>query len=67
MPPKFEHATVWRYEITPTSNATCTVTESFEAPLLELPEIYPGKIEGRRDNLEQACQTTMNNLRAAFE
>jgi hypothetical protein len=43
------------------------VTESFDAPLLELPEIYPGKIEGRRDNLEQACQTTMDNLRAAFK
>ena len=67
VPPKFEHATVWRYDITPTGDATCTVTESFEAPLLELPKIYPGKIEGRRDNLEQACRTTMNNLRAAFE
>ena len=67
VPPKFEHATVWRYDITPTGDATCTVTESFEAPLLALPDVYPGQIEGRCENLEKACLTTMENLRAAFD
>ena len=66
VPPSFEHATTWRYTIEPTGPTTCRVTESFDAPMLALPEVYPGKIEGRRDNLEKACQITMQNLRAAF-
>jgi len=67
VPPNFEHTTTWSYSIEPTGADSCRVTESFDAPMLALPEVYPGKIEGRRDNLEQACQITMNNLRAAFE
>lgn len=43
------------------------MTERFEAPMLALPDVYPGTIEGRRDNLEQACTTTMANLKAALE
>lgn len=76
VPPKFEHATTWAYTIEPDSDADadadeggggCTVTETFHAPLLGLPDVYPGKIEGRRDNLERACETTMANLKAAVE
>jgi uncharacterized protein YndB with AHSA1/START domain len=66
VPPDFEHATEWSYTIEPDGDG-CVVTEAFHAPLLALPEIYPGKIEGRRDNLEAACRTTMANLKAAFE
>jgi len=67
VPPDFEAATLWSYRITPGADGDgCTVTESFRAPLLALPEVYPGKIEGRRDNLERACETTMANLRNAF-
>ena len=67
VPPSFEHATTWRYEIEPDADGTgCTVTESFEAPLLALPDVYPGKIEGRHANLMTACETTMGNLAAAF-
>lgn len=67
VPPDFEAATLWSYKITPGLDGEgCTVTESFSAPLLAMPEVYPGKVEGRRDNLEQACETTMANLRAAF-
>lgn len=67
VPPNFKAATVWSYTITPDEDgAGCTVTESFSAPLLAMPEVYPGKIEGRRDNLERACETTMANLRNAF-
>jgi hypothetical protein len=58
---------VWSYTIVPDADGDgCTVTESFSAPLLGMPEVYPGKIEGRRDNLERACETTMANLRNAF-
>ncbi|MGB3736865.1 MAG: SRPBCC family protein [Ilumatobacter sp.] len=68
VPPKFEHATTWAYAIEPDTDGNgCTVTETFHAPLLGLPDIYPGRIEGRRDNLEQACQSTMANLKAAVE
>ncbi len=66
VPPGFDHATTWRYEITADGNGSL-VTESFDAPLLSMPDIYPGKIEGRRDNLEKACHTTLANLKAALE
>ncbi len=67
VPPGFDAATVWSYTITPAVDGDgCTVTEAFHAPLLEMPEVYPGKIEGRRDNLQRGCETTMANLRDAF-
>ncbi len=66
VPPDFEHATTWRYDIEPDGEG-CKVTESFDAPLLAMPDIYPGRIEGRRDNLEAACNTTLANLKAAVE
>lgn len=66
VPPKFEHATVWSYEIEADGSGSI-VTERFSAPMLALPEVYPGKIEGRRDNLEKACEITMANLKAALE
>ena len=66
VPPDFEHATEWSYTIEPDGDGSI-VTEAFHAPLLALPEIYPGKIEGRRDNLEKACQITMANLKSALE
>jgi uncharacterized protein YndB with AHSA1/START domain len=70
VPPDFEHATTWRYTIEPTgddANPSCLVTESFDAPLLALPDIYPGTIEGRHANLERACATTLANLKAALD
>lgn len=67
VPPNFEHATLWSYTISPDDDGNgCTVTESFHAPLLAMPDVYPGRIEGRRDNLEQACAKTMSNLRDTF-
>jgi uncharacterized protein YndB with AHSA1/START domain len=48
-------------------HADCVITESFDAPLLEHPEIYPGRIEGRRDQLQQGCVTTLADLKAALE
>jgi uncharacterized protein YndB with AHSA1/START domain len=66
VPPDFEHATEWSYTIEPDGDGS-VVTEAFHAPLLALPEVYPGRIEGRRDNLETACRTTMANLKATLE
>lgn len=67
VPPSFEHATTWGYDIEAIGPDSCRVTEWFDAPMLALPDVYPGKIEGRCANLERACQTTMEALRAAFE
>ena len=68
VPPNFEHATTWRYSIeADDKSGGSVVTESFSAPMLALPDVYPGKIEGRRDNLERACETTLANLKAALE
>ncbi len=66
VPPKFEHTTTWSYAIEQTGPNSCTVTESFDAPMLALPDVYPGTIEGRHENLVNACHQTMENLRAAF-
>ncbi len=66
VPPGYEHATTWSYEIEADGDGSI-VTERFDAPLLALPDIYPGRIEGRRDNLEKACGITMANLKAALE
>lgn len=66
VPPGFEHATAWSYTIEPDGSGSI-VTERFSAPMLALPDVYPGTIEGRRDNLEKACQITMANLKKALE
>jgi uncharacterized protein YndB with AHSA1/START domain len=66
VPPDFEHATTWRYLVEPDGDG-CVVTESFDAPLLAHPEIYPGRVEGRRDNLERACEVTLAKHKAAVE
>lgn len=66
VPPDFEYATVWSYLVEPDGDG-CVVTESFDAPLLEHPEIYPAEIAGRRDQLQQGCETTLANLKAALE
>ena len=66
VPPDFEHATTWRYTVEPDGDG-CVVTETFHAPLLQHPDIYPGRVEGRRDNLERACERTMAALKDAAE
>ena len=66
VPPDFEYATVWSYLVEPDGDG-CVVTESFDAPLLEHPEIYPAEIAGRRDQLQQGCETTLANLKVALE
>ena len=43
------------------------VTESFDSPMLGDPEIYPGKLEGRCDQLRAALTTTLENLKTALE
>ena len=66
VPPGYQHATTWSYSIEADGDG-CVVTESFHAPVLATPDVYPGKIEGRRDNLERGSEKTMANLKAVFE
>lgn len=66
VPPGFEHATTWSYRIEADGSGSM-VTEQFDAPMLAMPDVYPGRIEGRRDNLEKGCRVTMANLKAALE
>lgn len=66
VPPNFEHTTTWGYDIESTGPNSCRVTEWFDAPMLALPDVYPGTIEGRCENLQKACETTMKNLSDAF-
>ncbi len=66
VPPDFKHTTTWGYDIESTGPDSCKVTEWFDAPMLALPDVYPGTIDGRCENLEKACRITMENLRSAF-
>ena len=66
VPPGFEHTTTWSYEIEADGEGSI-VTERFNAPMLAMPDVYPGTIEGRRDNLEKGCEMTMANLKQALE
>jgi len=66
VPPEFEHTTTWGYDIEATGENTCRVTERFDAPMLALPDVYPGTIQGRCENLIKACGITMQNLQDAF-
>ncbi|MEZ5340433.1 MAG: hypothetical protein R2706_03005 [Acidimicrobiales bacterium] len=45
MPPRFEHATTWSHSVEADGDG-CIVTETFDAPMLAMPDVYPGKIEG---------------------
>ncbi len=66
VPPGFEHATTWSYGIEPTDGG-CRLTESFDAPLLAMPEVYPGKIDGRCAQLQGAIETTVARIKAVVE
>lgn len=66
VPPEWEYATTWKYEFAAEGDGV-RVTESFDSPMLGDPEIYPGQLEGRCEMLRAACQTTLDNLKAALE
>lgn len=67
VPPDWEHASTWTYTFAAGEDGGTIVTESFDSPMLSNPEIYPGKIEGRCEQLQGALETTLANLKAALE
>ena len=66
VPPKWKYATTWTYRFEPDGDGVL-VTESFDSPMLGDPDIYPGKIEGRCDQLRAGITATLENLKVALE
>ncbi len=66
VPPGFAHATSWSFAVEETDSGA-RITQSFHAPMLALPEVYPGKIEGRCAELQAAIETTTSAIKDALE
>ncbi len=66
IPPEHELANQWRYTIEPNGTG-CTVTESFDMPLLARPDVYTMKIEGRCERLQGGLEITLARLKAVLE
>jgi len=66
VPPDWEYATVWTYRFEPDGDGV-VVTESFDSPMLGDPDVYPGEIHGRCEQLRGAIEITLANLKAALE
>ena len=64
--PEWKYATTWTYRFEPDGDGVM-VTESFDSPMLGSPDIYPGKLEGRCEQLRAALATTLDNLKTALE
>ena len=56
---------VWRFELVP-SGAGTTLTESFDAPLINVAG-SPANFEGRFEMLAAAIETTIGNIKVAAE
>jgi len=61
-----EHATRWRFVVEPRQGGT-QVTESYEAPVLAIPDHPVAQIPGRAAALTQGMQATLERLKAAIE
>ncbi|MEM7286443.1 MAG: SRPBCC family protein [Actinomycetota bacterium] len=46
VPPAWEYATTWKYTFEADGDGV-VVTESFDSPMLQSPDIYPGRLDGR--------------------
>ncbi len=58
--------TRWRYEFAPNSSGGTALTESFDAPMVNLPG-SPSNFEGRFEMLCAGLETTLANIKAAAE
>ena len=66
VPPGFDAATTWSFRIEEIDGGS-RITESFDAPLLAMPDVYPGQIEGRCAQLQGAIERTVDNLKRTLE
>ncbi len=65
VPPGEELSTKWRFEVA-TSDAGTTLTESFDAPRINV-DGSPANFDGRFEMLAEAIKTTIANIKAAAE
>jgi hypothetical protein len=66
VPPGFEHGTRWSFAVE-THGERCRITQSFEAPMLGLPDVYPSEIDGRCAGLQAAIEKTLGRIKVALE
>jgi len=61
-----EHATLWRFVLEPKDGGT-QVTESYEAPILAVPDHPVAQIPGRAEALEEGVKATLQRMKEAIE
>jgi uncharacterized protein YndB with AHSA1/START domain len=61
-----DNATLWRFVLEPQDGGT-QVTESFEAPILAVPDHPVAQIPGRAEALAEGIKATLQRLKAAIE
>lgn len=61
-----ENATLWRFVLEPKDGGT-QVTESYEAPILAIPDHPVAQIPGRAEALTEGMKATLQRLKAAIE
>lgn len=61
-----DNATIWRFVLEPQAGGT-QVTESYEAPILAVPDHPVAQIPGRAEALTAGMQLTLQKLKAAIE
>jgi uncharacterized protein YndB with AHSA1/START domain len=61
-----ETVTRWRYEFAANASGGTTLTESFDAPLINVPGTG-ANFDGRFEMLCAACEATLANIKAAAE
>jgi uncharacterized protein YndB with AHSA1/START domain len=61
-----ENATLWRFVLEPKDGGT-QVTESYEAPILAVPDHPVAQIPGRAEALNEGVKATLQRLKAVIE
>jgi uncharacterized protein YndB with AHSA1/START domain len=61
-----ENATLWRFVLEPKDGGT-QVTESYEAPILAVPDHPVAQIPGRAEALTEGIKATLQRLKTAIE
>ena len=60
-----DNATLWRFVVEP-KDGGAQVTESYEAPILAVPDHPVAQIPGRAEALTEGLQATLQRLKAAI-
>lgn len=66
VPPDSPTVTLWQFEFAPNATGGTTLTESFDAPLINV-EGSPSNFDGRFEMLANGIKTTIANIKTAAE